>query len=117
MTMADNIPPIGTTWRYQPVWVDHNGLREYTLCEVYLGDDGALTAWTESPSITPSGYDLSELTADIEHMARDAAAWEPIAFTDLHLGMTFTSSVLRDRHPEIRRRTDALSDMDSTPSP
>ena len=77
------------SWHYLPVYVEANGERAYSLCEVYLDDDGLLDSWTASREIAAHGTDPSKLAADLELMARDVRRWEPVAFDALSVGMRF----------------------------
>lgn len=76
-------------WRYQPVYRDDPGGRSITLCECYFDADGRLEAWTEDPAMHPQGETTEELSRDIARMLADAYKWVPVAFDDLHVGMTF----------------------------
>ena len=80
------------TWRYQPVYVEHeSGERTYSLCEVYFDAAGRLERWTQEPMMTPSGHDIADLTGTLGLMLRAARRWEPVLFSDLHTGMALRS--------------------------
>lgn len=66
------------TWHYLPVYGEHEGSREYSICEVYLDYDGRVANWTERRAIAPSGDTLEELQGDLQHMLNDVARWEPV---------------------------------------
>lgn len=76
-----------STWHYLPVFVEHDGSHEYSMCEVYLDDAGLVDAWTESHQIAPSGRSADELRADLEQMLGDLSCWRPIEFASLEVGM------------------------------
>ena len=83
-----------TTWRYQAVYnvkEMEGGKKHYTfsVCEVYLDEDGKLCAWTKDASMEPTGEIHSELIQDLEHMLKDVKEWEPVQFDSLKVGMTF----------------------------
>ena len=82
------------TWRYQAVYIEnHNGNKEYSICEVYLDDDGKLDSWTESHRIHPFGSEtLNELINDLQRMMDDANRWKPVPTNKLQVGMTFEQS-------------------------
>jgi len=77
------------TWRYQAVWREEMGERYYSICEVYLDDDGRLECWTQDPAIAPGGEDWEELQRAIGRMHEACSTWEPVAFESLQAGMTF----------------------------
>ena len=77
-------------WRYQPVWIEENGERMYTLCEVHFNDADELETWTENSAMFPAGSSIAELSNDLVLMLTDAWRWEPVAFTDLREGMKFS---------------------------
>lgn len=76
-----------STWHYLPVFVERDESTEYSICEVYLDEDGCVVSWTESSSIAPSGETADELRADLMHMLNDVARWEPVRFSDLAVGL------------------------------
>ena len=80
----------GTRWRYQPVYVENDDDRCYSLCECHFDEEGKLVAWTECCAMEPSGNSPEDLRGDLAHMLADAYKWEPVAFSDLCVGMTFT---------------------------
>jgi hypothetical protein len=82
-------PSPGAHWRYQPVYVDLDGERRYSLCEVYLDGDGRLEHWTVKTSMAPEGDSPEDLVGGLRHMMRDAQKWVPVQFTDLVVGMAF----------------------------
>jgi len=83
------------TWRYQAVWHEHDdgradeNDRAYSLCEVYLNEDGRLDSWTMNPAIAPGSDTWEELQRDIGRMNEACQNWEPVAFESLRPGMTF----------------------------
>jgi hypothetical protein len=79
--------------RYQPVFIEQDGDRSYSLCEVYFDDAGNLTGWTESEKIALGREDIEVLTADLSRMMVDAMSYEPMRFSDLKSGMTFKHKV------------------------
>ena len=83
-----------TTWRYQAVYnvkEIEDGKKHYTfsVCEVYLDEDGKLCMWTEDAFMKPIGEIHAELIQDLEHMLKDVKEWEPVRFDSLEEGMTF----------------------------
>ncbi|QIM15539.1 hypothetical protein G7067_02520 [Leucobacter insecticola] len=76
-----------STWHYLPVFVEDEAKVEYSICEVFLDDDGLLEAWTEICSIAASGESADELRSDLEYMLNDVACWAPVRFSDLTVGM------------------------------
>jgi hypothetical protein len=69
-----------TTWRYQPVFEEQDGIRSYFLCEVYFDEDGTLSTWTQNPVMAPSGEEIGELTDDLVFTIADSFSWEPVRF-------------------------------------
>ena len=115
-------------WRYQAVYKedgDEGGdietSRAYTVCEVYLDEDGKLIGSTENAAIAPYGWDLEELKADIQLMLDDVSKWEPVPFDSMQVGMTFsrryndiTIAALNESEELIRsdrRRFSSSADM------
>ena len=95
-------------WRYQVVYDKTiDGLNEdnfaYTICEVYLDDDGKLECWTEGKSIAPYGESIDELNSDLQMMQRDLATWKPVPFDSLSVGMTFERNLGDNSYTEERR--------------
>lgn len=87
------------SWRYQPVFIEENGERYYSLCEVYFDAKDKLETWTEESSIAPGGADPEELTGDLARMMVDAFSYVPVRFADLKVGMVFERKVsMADRH-------------------
>jgi hypothetical protein len=84
-------------WHYLPVYDEfHSGSehdeqveREYSLCEVYLDENGALSSWTASREMSPGGATLEELRSDLEKMLNDINRWQPVEFRELSPGMKF----------------------------
>jgi len=76
-----------SAWHYLAVFVERDESTEYSVCEVYLDDDGCIESWTESSSIAASGEGVDELRADLSHMLNDVARWEPVRFSDLEVGL------------------------------
>jgi len=94
------------TWHYQPVYVESDGERAYSLCEVYLDDDGLLDSWTASRNIAAHGTDSADaLLADLERMIHDVRRWEPVEFDTLTVGMRFEPLVGR---PDAKTLPDDL---------
>jgi len=81
------------TWRYQAVWREGTGVlageRHYSICEVYLDDDGRLANWTENPAIAPGGESWEDLQRSVGRMYEECWNFEPVAVADLQAGMTF----------------------------
>jgi len=78
------------SWRYQAVYSENaDGVRSYSICEVYFDDDGKLTAWTESMEISPYGSSLEELVGDLDMMREDIKNWESVPVGGLEVGMGF----------------------------
>ena len=78
------------SWRYQPVYQEDMFGRTVTLCECYFDEHGKLEKWTEDGSIAPLGETPEELQKDLIRMLADSYKWEPVAFSSLIVGMTFT---------------------------
>lgn len=96
-------------WRYQPVVRgDENGF-VFSLCEVYLDEDGALENWTEDPAMTPSGENIGELSSDLTRMIADALSWKPVVFEKMEVGMTFEAAVSMEDRKEIADLIDRMS--------
>lgn len=76
-----------STWHYLPVFIEREGRSEYSICEVYLDDDGCVAGWTVNRSMAASGENVDELRADLGHMLNDVARWEPVRFSDLAVGL------------------------------
>ncbi len=79
-------------WRYQPVWTDYDGDRNYVLVAVYFDDAGHLTKWTEGVPC-PCGENIEELTSDLNRMIVDAICWEPVNKDAIKVGMKFVPRV------------------------
>ena len=77
------------SWRYQPVFIEQDGERFYSLCEVYFDDAEKFIGWTECEAIAAGGEDMERLTNDLARMMTDAFSWEPVRFTDLKLSIIF----------------------------
>lgn len=94
-----------STWHYLPIFVERDGSIEYSVCEVYLNDDGCVASWTEGSSIAASGESAEELRADLGHMLNDVSRWEPVRFSDLAGGMrvepTGSHSTLLSSHSRV----------------
>ncbi len=86
-----------STWHYLPVLTEREGSVEYTLCEVYLDDEGCVESWTMNHSIAASGETPNQLRADLEFMLNDLARWKPVRFAELTVGMRIHPS-----NPKIR---------------
>lgn len=91
-------------WRYQPVVVTSAGTGEpiFSLCEVYLAEDGTLARWTEEPAMIPQGETIEELSNDLAHMVGDTCKWRPVLFSKLHVGMRFESTGVNVEAVSIR---------------
>jgi len=77
-------------WRYQAVYIDRDEeTREYSICEVYLDEDGKLEGWTENSSIAPYGTSYEELIGDLQIMMEDTRRWKAVPFDSMSVGMTF----------------------------
>jgi hypothetical protein len=104
MTDIDN-PNLGYHyWRYQPVCVDNPAYPddpEYLIIEVCLTSaNDRLYSWSAEPaSKRPSGDTYTELLDDLMRMLQDAREWEPVAFSDLRVGMQFQRAQLKDAAP------------------
>jgi len=98
------------SWRYQPVWFDHdNGERTYLLCEVYFDDDGKLSKWTVEPAMPVYGVDdVQDLRGSLTHMLADAYRWKPVAHSDLKVGTTFERAISQDQMDRIADMLDAM---------
>ena len=80
-------------WRYQAVYRrivnrDSESI-EYSICEVYLDEDGKLEGSTESPTMTPHGNTRSELIDDLKMMLEDVSKWKAVDFDMMQVGMVF----------------------------
>lgn len=91
-------------WHYLPVFVERDGGIEYSICEVYLDDDGCVASWTESSSIAASGETADELRADLSHMLNDVARWEPVRFSDLAVGLRLRPADSHSSSPDSHSR-------------
>lgn len=78
------------SWHYLPVYIEDGEQRAYTICEVYLDNEGCVTTWTATRTIAARGASPIELKADLEQMLNDVDRWEPVAFHSLQPGMTLT---------------------------
>jgi hypothetical protein len=76
-------------WRYQAVYIDDEAGHAVTVCEVYFDADNKLKAWTENSAVAPHGETLEDLSHDLCWMLASVWKWKPVAFSDLHVGMTF----------------------------
>ena len=80
-------------WRYQAVYrkigEGDSERIEYSICEVYLDEEGKLEGSTESPSMIPHGETLSELIGDLKIMTEDVSKWKAVDFDKMQAGMTF----------------------------
>ena len=74
-------------WHYLTVYRDHGEERHFSLCEVYLDDQGKLDFWVPNPEMSPGGEDITSLTRTLGLMLLDAQAWEPVRFDDLKVGL------------------------------
>lgn len=98
-------------WRYQPVWVDHQGEKVHSLCEVYFDKAGKLERWTESPAMIPQGAaDVQELRNDLTHMLVDSYKWKPVDFTKMKVGMTFERACTQEQMDGIADMVEAIAD-------
>ena len=77
------------TWRYQVVWTEEGGERIYSVCEVYLDEDGRLDSWTTDPVMRPIGEDRDDLEWTLVAMLADTGEWAPVNFASLKVGMVF----------------------------
>ena len=83
-----------TYWRYQMVYTEKDGVKEYGIIEVYCDSEDKLEMWT-TEKIRPIGSDFAglngakELIKDLELMLVDAKSWAPVSFDILAVGMTF----------------------------
>lgn len=82
-------PRLGGGWRYQPVYRDDPSGRTVSLCECYFDAHGRLSMWTDDSACHPQGETSEELARDLARMLADTYKWHPVAFDDLHVGMTF----------------------------
>jgi hypothetical protein len=96
-------------WRYQPVWVEYDDERTYTLVEAFFDDAGNLTYWTEGDSC-PDGEDIEAVTADLNRMIVDALSWEPVRREDLTVGMTFRARISMDDRRAVADYVEANAD-------
>lgn len=62
------------TWHYLPVYVEHDGRIEFSICEVHLDDERLITAWTVDRAMAPSGESVEELRGDLECMLNDVGS-------------------------------------------
>jgi hypothetical protein len=88
------------SWRYQPVYVEQDGERIYSMCEVHFDDDEQLKGFTDA-DCAPSGEDIDSLCRDIVMMAVDARSWEPIAYSELCAGMRFKRRLTMEQRNDV----------------
>jgi hypothetical protein len=74
-------------WRYQPVFIEDDGGRQYGACEVYFDDKERLEAWSEI--VEPLGDTLENFCEMLTMMLADAKAWKPVEFSELEVGFEF----------------------------
>lgn len=97
------------SWRYQPVYVDTDVGRVYSLCEVYFDGLGNLEAWTESAEMTPIGSDdVHDLRGTLARMLADSYKWTPVAFAELKIGMTFERLATQEQMDRIAAMISAM---------
>jgi len=84
-----------TYWRYQMVYTEKDGVKEYGIIEVYCDSENRLEMWTVE-MVQPYGSNFAglngseELINDLERMLVDAKSWEAVCFDTLTVGMSFT---------------------------
>jgi hypothetical protein len=74
-------------WRYQPVFIEEDGGRQYGACEVHFDDNGKLEAWSEI--VEPLGDTLESFRESLAMMLADAKTWKPVEFSELEVGFEF----------------------------
>lgn len=84
------------SWRYQLVYRDSLRERCYSLCEVYLDDQGTLRTWTESCEMHAQGETPAEFRSDLFRMYIDSWRWKAVAFDALIVGMIFDRAATRE---------------------
>lgn len=97
-------------WRYQPVFVEEDGERIYSLCEVYFDDAGNFERWTASAAMAPSGENVEELTNDLARMMTDAFAYKPVRFSDMKPGMIFEQRISMEERRNLADYIDETRD-------
>lgn len=90
-------------WRFQPVYAVFDEDRVYSLCRVYVMPDDTLDSWSEDAAIVPQGNDIEDLTGEMSRMIVDAWRWEPVAFADLKVGMSFQRRISPEQAEALAR--------------
>jgi hypothetical protein len=98
-----------TTWRYQPIFQEHDGERYYSLCEVYFDEDEKLSSWTAKAEMAPIGEDVADLVGSLSRMWVDALSWEPVRFSDLKPGMIFERKLANEERKSLAARLEQFA--------
>ena len=101
-------------WRYQPVYVEENGERIYSMCEVHFDKDDNFTHYTDA-QIAPAGESVDALSKDLVTMAVDAWSWEPVEFSQLQAGFKFEPRLPLDQRCAIADYLDNTVDTFKNP--
>lgn len=96
-------------WRYQPIWWEDSGGRTFGICEMTLDQHDRLTGWDAEPFSWPQGDDMGQLTNDLVRMLVDAYRWQPVAYADLRVGMTFEKAIDTRQAEALARMVEAMS--------
>lgn len=105
------------SWRYQPVWIEDDHGRTYTMIEVYFDEAGNFTRWTDGDSC-PAGETQDELSSDLHRMLIDAMCWVPAKRDDLQPGFRFERRVsMEDRLALIDFVGETKDAMERQPKP
>ena len=100
------------------MFIEEDGERLYSLCEVHFDEAGRLSSWTENSDMAPSGSDIDDLTGDLARMLNDAFCWKPIRFSDLHVGIIFEPRISMDQRRAMADYIDEVKDTyKKSPSP
>ena len=75
-------------WHYLPVYKTVNGVKQYSVCEVYVDEAGKCITNTDS-GIEPGGWDHKELVGDLELMLKDIRRYKPVEFNAVKPGVKF----------------------------
>jgi hypothetical protein len=74
-------------FRYQPVFIEEDGGRQYGACEVHFDDKGQLEAWSEI--VEPVGDTMQGFLECLSAMLADVKKWKPVGFSELEVGFQF----------------------------
>lgn len=102
------------SWRYQPVYVEENGERIYSICELHFNDEGEFTHYTDAQT-APAGESIDSLSTDLVRMAVDAWSWQPVEYSQLQAGFKFEPRLPLDERCAIADYLDNTVDVFKNP--